>query len=593
LYDNFSQYFRLLTNDHSVEETTLHQALIETISAATGLAQEEVKKALGRPKDLSHGDFAFPCFLLAKELKLAPAAIAQKLQAELTLPGDITRSVAVGPYLNFFLDQSQAVKTTISEILKSGPAVGSQPDKGETIVIDYSSPNIAKPFHVGHLRTTLIGLSLYRVYKHLGYNVVSVNHLGDWGTQFGLVWAGYLEAGEPSQFTLDDLVGYYLAANKKKKAQSDEQSEQDNDSGEDVTGVARDYFLRLEAGDEEALKFWQRCLDISVSYLKQFYDRLGINFDLYQGESFYRSMLPGVEENIRASGILENSRGALGVDLGKKLGFARIFTEDGRSLYITRDIACAYYRYDTYKPYKILYVVAAQQMLHFQHLKEITKRLNHPVADKIIHVAFGFVPGMKTREGGAIALKDFLDEAQQRALAVYTEQVDTRPEGLDEKQVAESVAIGAIYFYFLSHSNIKDFQFRWEEALNFQGDTGPYIQYTLARLYSIETKASAAGLSLAEDFDATLLKEESVRELVTKLAQFSEVLERVARDYEPNYLAELLLDISRCFNRAYRELRVVGQETALAEARLALFRSVRYVLETGMTLLGVPPVQRM
>jgi arginyl-tRNA synthetase len=200
---------------------------------------------------------------------------------------------------------------------------------------------------------------------------------------------------------------------------------------------------------------------------------------------------------------------------------------------------------------------------------------------------------MKTREGGAIALKDFLDEAQQRALAVYTEQVDTRPEGLDEKQVAESVAIGAIYFYFLSHSNIKDFQFRWEEALNFQGDTGPYIQYTLERLYSIETKAAAAGLSLAEDFDATLLKEESVRELVTKLAQFSEVLERVARDYEPNYLAELLLDISRCFNRAYRELRVVGQETALAEARLALFRSVRYVLETGMTLLGVPPVQRM
>lgn len=569
----------------------MHQGLIEAITSFTGVPRETIEKILTRPKDLSHGDFALPCFLIAKEWKVSPPSAAQRLANELPLPAGITRAVVAGPYLNFFQDQQQTTHSVISRILKAGLCAGAQPTRDETIVIDYSAPNIAKPFHVGHLRTTLIGLSLYRIFKHLGYHTVGVNHLGDWGTQFGLVWAGYQEAGAPKQYTVDDLVRFYIEANKRKKSQSEEN--ESDESAESVTGVARDYFLKLEAGDAQATAFWQSCLDISLKYLGTFYQRLGIEFDSYQGESFYRSMLPVIENKIRESGILEDSRGALGVDLGEKLGFARIFTEDGRSLYITRDIACADYRHDTYHPARILYVVAAQQSLHFQQLFEILRRMKHPIADRMVHVAFGFVPGMKTREGGAILLEDFLNEAHQRALSVYTQQVDSRPEGLDEEAVAEAISIGAIYFYFLSHSNIKDFQFSWDEALNFQGDSGPYIQYALARLYSITAKAAEAGISLKEEFDASLLKEESVRELVTRLAQFDEVLERIASTYEPYYLAQLLLDVSRLFARAYRELRVVGQEADLAQARLALFTATRYVLETGMKLLGMPAVQKM
>ncbi len=572
----------------------MHQGLIAEIAGKTGLTTENVEKILTRPKDLTHGDYAFPCFLVAKEWKVAPPQAAERLAKELSLPLDIDRAVVAGPYLNFFANRASANQRIISEILKAKGDVGKRNARNETIVIDYSAPNIAKPFHVGHLRTTLIGLSLYRVLKHLGYTVVSVNHIGDWGTQFGLVWAGYLEAGKPASYTVDDLLNYYISASKLKKSQEAAAEDGGNEeSTAAITGVAREYFLKLEADDPDAIAFWKSCLNISIEYFERCYKRLGIQFDHYQGESFYRCMLPAVEEKIRQSGILEDSRGALGVDLGKKLGFARVFAEDGRSLYITRDIACAFYRHETYHPARILYVVAAQQMLHFQHLIEILRRMKHPVADVMKHVSFGFVPGMKTREGGAIQLKDFLDEAHQRALSVYTEQVETRPEGLNEEQVAESVAIGAIYFYFLSHSNIKDFHFRWEEALNFQGDSGPYIQYALARLYSIAQKAEESGISLSEQFNAALLTEESVRELVTKLGQFGEVLDRVAHDYEPYYLAQLLLDIARTFARAYRELRVVGQPADIAGARLALFTATRYVLETGMTLLGMPAVQRM
>lgn len=572
----------------------MHQGLITAIAAKTGLPEAAVEKILTRPKDLTHGDFAFPCFAAAKEWKVPPPAAAERLLQEMELPVDIERAVVAGPYLNFFLNRAHAAHQVISTILKAGKAYGQRPDRNETVIIDYSAPNIAKPFHVGHLRTTLIGLSLYRVLKHLGYRVLGVNHLGDWGTQFGLVWAGYLEAGRPTSYTVDDLLSYYISASKLKKAQeAAAEGARDDESGAAITGVAREYFLKLEANDAEAMAFWKSCLDISIHYFEGCYQRLGIAFDHYQGESFYREMLPAVEDKIRQSGILENSRGALGVDLGKKLGFARVFAEDGRSLYITRDIACALYRHDTFHPVKILYVVAAQQTLHFQHLIEILRRMRHPVADTMKHVSFGFVPGMKTREGGAIALKDFLDEAHQRALSVYTEQVATRPEGLNEEQVAESVAIGAIYFYFLSHSNIKDFHFNWDEALNFQGDSGPYIQYALARLYSIAQKADEAGISIGAEFDASLLSEESVRELVTKLGQFNEVLDRVAVDYEPYYLAQLLLDIARVFARAYRDLRVIGQPAEIASARLALFTATRTVLETGMTLLGMPAIQRM
>ncbi len=571
----------------------MHQQLIDAIAKATNLPQEQVVKFLTRPKDLSHGDISFACFAIAKAAGSPPPQVASDLAQKIPLPAGVDRCQAVGPYINFFLNRAANTQAVIGEILKRGKRVGEKPQRNETIVIDYSSPNIAKPFHVGHLRTTLIGLSLDRLFRHRGYKVVAVNHLGDWGTQFGFVWVGYVAAGKPETFTIDELVDYYIAANKQKKQPAGQGGQESEEGIDQTTGAARDFFLRLEAGEDEALEFWQKCLGISVSYLKKFYTRLGIQFDEYQGESFYRPMLAEIEQMIKNSGILENSEGALGIDCGKKLGFARIFSEDGRSLYITRDVACAVFREEEYKPSRILYVVASQQSLHFQQLKMIMERLKHPSAEKIVHVGFGFVPGMKTRDGGAIALKEFLDEAKARAETVYKEQVETRPEGVDQEAVAEAVAIGAMYFYFLNHSNIKDFQFRWDEALNFQGDSGPYLQYTVARLNSIEAKARESGIVAEPDFDGSLLSEDSVRELVTLLSQFDEVLEKIERDYEPNHLAELLLGISRAFNRAYRELRVVGQETPLAVARLSLFQATRTVLSTGMHLIGVPVIERM
>lgn len=571
----------------------MHPQLIEVLAAATSIPDQAIEKALTRPKDSTHGDFSFPCFLLAKEWKLSPPQVAAKLKEMIVLPKDISRVEVVGPYLNFFLDRAQSAATTLQTILKEGPRVGSQPLRNETIVVDYSGPNIAKPFHVGHLRTMLIGHSLCKVLKHRGYTPVGVNHLGDWGTQFGFVYAGYLLAGKPATFTVYDLVNYYVRAANLRKAQDEGRVPAEDAQQPNIGDIAKEYFVQLEADDPQAFVFWQRCLDVSVEYFKQIYSRLGIEFDHYHGESFYRGILNDVEERIKASGILEESRGARGVNLQEPLGYVRIFAEDGRSLYIARDIACALYRNETFTPQKILYVVAAQQSLHFQQLTEIFRRLNHPVAGKIVHVAFGFVPGMKTREGNVITLEAFLEEAHTRARAVYEQEVDSRPAGVDGDRVAEAVAVGAIYFYFLSHSNGKDLQFRWEQALTFQGDTGPYIQYAYARLNSIELRAREAGIVYSESFDATLLSEDSAHELISLLARFDATLQRVLDDYEPSHLADLLLEISRSLARSYKELRVIGAEPAHASARLALFTASKHVLRTGMELLGMPPIERM
>lgn len=569
------------------------QSLVEAIAKAATISAEDVSKALVRPKDIGHGDYSFPAFLLAKSWKISPPEAAKKLQETIVLPTEIEKAEIVGPYLNFFLNRKKAGGELIKKILKLGSDVGRAKVEKETIVLEYSAPNIAKHFGVHHLRTTLIGASLHRIYKFLGYKTIAVNHLGDWGTQFGFVYAGWKEYGQPASPTLDDLQDLYIRASKLKKAQEEGTVPAEDAAKPDIQTMARDFFIRLEAGDAEATKFWKWCVDISQAYFDKTYDRLGIKFDYTQGEAFYSPMLPRVEETIRASGVLQDSRGARGVDLGKKLGFVRIFTEDGRSLYITRDIACAFYREETYKPAQIIYVVAAQQSLHFQQLVGVLRELKHPVAEKIKHVSFGFVPGMKTREGGAIPLDDFLSEAHDRARDAYRTAVQKRPEGTNEEEIAEKVAIAAVYFYFLSHVNNKDFHFSWDEALSFTGDSGPYIQYALARLHSLETKAKEAGVSLADDsFNADLIGDEAY-ELVSLLGKFDEVLEKTRQENEPCLLAAYTLSIAKAFSAIYRNFRVVGEETELAKARLALFIATRHVLNNALTLLGMPAVERM
>lgn len=574
----------------------IRDGLVRAIINKTALEADAVTSKLVRPKEFSHGDLAFPCFGLSKDWNLSPPECAKKLSSTIELPKELERSEAAGPYVNFYFKREIVAEGVLRNILKDKFKVGAGDKDREHVILEYSSPNIAKPFHVGHLRNTLLGKSLERIYKHLKYKVTTINHFGDWGTQFGFFFVGCKLWGKPKSETVDELVSRYKRATSLRVAQDEGKVSEEDKDKPDVNEMAKEYFRRLEAGDPEAEAFWKWCLDISMEYFKNVYHSLGIHFDHFTGESFYRDKLKDSEEALRKSGILENSGGALGVDLGKD-GFARLFAEDGRSLYLVRDLATAEYRYKTFNPVKILYVVGAPQTLHFKQIVGILKRISHPIAERIVHVSYGNVPGISTRgtseKSDKILVTQLLQDAKNFALEAYQKEVQKRPDGVDEKKVAEAVGLGAISFEFLSRSNIKEFNFRWDDALNFQGDTGPYLQYALARLNSIENKAKETGIAPDADFDPKLLVDDVAYELVSLLSMFPEVVEKAAREYEPYHIALYLLNLSKRFSGAYKSLRVLGEAPDISRARLALFSSMKYVLHTGLALIGVPPVERM
>lgn len=583
------------------------ETLVNAIAEASELPVSNVAGALTYPKEFAHGDLSFPCFLISRAWKLSPPECAVKLKERLVLPAEYERVEIVGPYLNFFRNRAAVTAALLHHLQKVSGGL-KKTALPKRVIVEYSSPNIAKPFHIGHLRTTLIGHSIDRILRALGHDVISINHLGDWGTQFGFVYAGCALFGTPKEASIFELVELYVRATTLKKAQEEETVSDADKHHPDVNQMAREYFLRLEAGDDEALKFWQWCLDISLVYLRALYDRLGVHFDHYTGESFYRDKLGSIEQRLKESGLLEDSRGAKGVDLGKKLGFVRIFAEDGRSLYITRDLATADYRYHHYNPDKVLYVVGAPQTQYFQQLIEVLKRMQHPIGDRMVHVAYGNVPGISTRgslgKDDRIWLHALLDEAKERAAEAYRTQVAKKPEGLEhdaeeQAQLAEAVGLGAVAFNYLCRSNTKEFHFSWEEALSFQGDTGPYVQYAVARINGIEQRAKAEGIQeyqgaiegLAQV--AALLKEDAAYQLVQLLGRFQEVVERAAEEYEPYHVSNYILDLSKTFSHAYRSLRVLGEPGPVASARLTLFIAVREVLKKGLYLVGVPVVERM
>jgi arginyl-tRNA synthetase len=577
-------------------EQTLSTTLITALHNATQLPPETLKGLVLRSHDTARGDFSFPCFILAKSLKIAPPLCAQKVLAEITLPEQFERAEAVGPYLNFYLKRAPFIEKLLAMITEQGNQYGKRDNGHQHIIVEYSSPNIAKPFHIGHLRATLIGLALDRVLRHSGYKVTTINHLGDWGTQFGFVFAGCEVWGRPSNPTVDDLVDLYKKANALRKAQ-DENTVAPEDQGKpNINAMARDFFTRLEAGQPEALSFWQWALDISMEYYTKVYKRVGAEFDFYTGESFYRDRLGDVEQSLKSAGILSDSNGALGVDLGK-LGFVRVFTEDGRSLYITRDLATADYRYKTFNPDHVWMVVGNPQELYLKQLFAILEKMHHPIAGKLKHIGFGYVPGISTRKAAAgdekISLGDLLEDAHVRALEAYRAQVDKRPEGLNEEEIAESVGLSAVFFDYLSRTNNKDFHFNWETALNFQGDTGPYILYALARINSIQSKAQEQGITPQRDISCELLTEESAYKLVALMARFPAVLDKVIEEQEPYHLALFALEMAKEFSSSYRALRVLGEPAELATARLTLFVRYKEVLERAIKLLGMRPVERM
>lgn len=586
LTDSFSQTNSLLKRRLRMKET-----LASAISAVTGLERASIEKTLSIPKDLQHGDVAFPCFSLAKLWKLPPAECSKKLAEMLDLPEQFTHSESNGPYLNFFLDRPAAIENMIQTSLQGSD--GQARSARGTIVIDYSGPNISKPFHVGHLRTTIIGFSLCKLFSHLGYKVVGVNHLGDWGTQFGFVYAGCSLWGKPAE-DMNELVSRYVEANLLRKSQ---------EAGENldkplVNDIARDYFIRLEAGDPEAVDFWKWNLDISKQYYLKTYSRMGITFDSWNGESFYMQFFDSYAQELKDSGLLVESRGAYGIDLGEPLGFARLLTDDGRTLYLTRDLITADYREKTYHPERIIYVVGAPQSLHFKQLREILHRMKRKVAEKIVHIPYGHVPGISTRKlktgSGDISLDALLEEAHDRAKEAYESAVSKRPEGIDVEKVAEAVGLGAIYFNYLSRTNNKEFHFSWDEALNFKGDTGPYLMYAVARLYSMEEKAKDAGILPNENGDFSRLSEDEAWDLSSILMRFTDVLERTAIDYEPCNVCNYALELAKSISRAYLKLRVVGEEdSGTAQARLTLFIAARETLRSTLEILGITPLERM
>ncbi len=578
-------------NDHRLQ-------LLSSLEIATKLSQNDLDKLISLPKEIKNGDFSFPCFLLAKQNAENPAIMAQALVAKIKLPQGFLKVIAVGPYLNFFINREEETNRVIQEVLSQKTNYGRASHNSETIVIDYSAPNIAKPFHVGHLRTTIIGFALYNIFKHLGYNTIGINHIGDWGTQFGFVYAGCKIWGKPREDTIESLVKLYIEANGLRKAQDENKLTAEQEKYPDVNIMARDYFISLENGDSDAITFWQWCLDISLKYLKATYAELGVEFDYYTGESFYIPMFPEIKQRLEASGLLSESRGAIGIELDEKLGFARLLTPDGRSLYLTRDVITADYREKTFHPKKVIYVVGAPQILHFQQLVAVMKKMDHPIANKLIHIPYGHVPGISTRSlknnDGSLSLTALIEEGSSRALEAYQQSVSIRPENPDVQAISKSVSLGAIYFNYLSRTNNKDFHFSWEEALNFQGDTGPYLLYALARINSMIDKANRNNIHSTKETNFNVLNSDETYEIIKHLAGLQNILYKITEDYEPNHLVQYALNLAKLVSRNYNQLRVVGEDNKeLAEARLGLFTACKYVLEISIKLMGIPTLERM
>ena len=540
-----------------------------------GVTTEEIYSSLAPTPDLSRGDLCLPCFKFSRALRLAPPAIALKIKDVTDFSRlDFVSDVKVeGGYLNFYFDREKIVKATIEELNRT--ACRPHENNGKTICIDYSSINIAKPFHIGHLLTTAIGGSLYRIYKYLGYNAVGINHLGDWGTQFGKMIVAYLRWGDDADIEkrgVRALLDLYVRFH----------TEAESDPALDEEGRA--WFKKIEDGDEKALAIFGKFKEITLEEVKKVYDRLGITFDSYAGESFYNDKMQPVIDELRAKGLLTESEGAEVVNLDDYgMPPALILKSDGATLYATRDLAAAFYRKKTYDFYKCLYVVAYQQNLHFRQLFKVLELMGCEWAKDCVHVPFGMVSlegqgALSTRKGNVVFLDEVLDTAEKKALAV----IEQKSPNLENKaEIAREVGVGAVVFGALANSRIKDIAFSYDKALSFDGETAPYLQYTHARCCSVIEKAGE--VNAAPDY--SVLTDDDSFALATKLTAFDQAVVTAGERYEPSVISGYLLDLAKLYNRFYLTSRVLGEPAPVQSARLALTRLTRDVLRTGLNLL--------
>ena len=556
------------------------------IADATGLSADDVK--LERPRDAKLGDLAFPCFPLAKTLRQAPPKIAAELAEKLSAAVPEITCVATGPYLNFTIDRAALAKSVVGSVLAAGTSYGgSDEGAGKTIVIDFSSPNIAKPMHVGHMRSTILGAAIERLHDHLGYTTVGINHLGDWGSQFGKLicalerWGDTVDLeGEPIRALLALYVRYH------------EEEEGDPSLGE----RAAEAFRELESGEEgEVRATWRKLTELSLGEFQRVYDRLGVSFDHLRGEAWYEDKLDATVDRIVASGVTEESEGALVVVLEeyeKNMPPCLLRKTDGTTLYATRDLAAVFSRQEEFDFHRCLYVVGSEQRLHFRQLKGVLKRMDLAWEPRVEHVDFGLLRlpegKLSTRKGKVIFLDELLDRAVAEADRVITEKTPDLP---SKAEVAEQVGVGAVIFHDLKKERVKDVVFDWDEILSFSGDTGPYVQWTHARLGSILAKGAEAGFEEGAAYDAALLADAD--QILLAMGGFGDVLRQAAAAAEPSLLTSWVADFAREVNKWYVDHRVVSDDEALSRARLALVRAARIVINTSLGLLGVAAPTRM
>lgn len=550
--------------------------------AVDGLTVQDVENALETPKEAKLGDICLPCFKFARTMHIAPPAIAQKLLPRVESLPFVEKVEVVGGYLNVFFDRNTVAQMALASA--TDDKVGSSDEgAGKTICIDYSSVNIAKPFHIGHLSTTVIGGALYRIFEHLGYNVVGINHLGDWGTQFGKLivatnkWSSLEEVAQNDEYFLNKLYVRY-------HQEAEEHPEMDDE--------ARAWFKRIEDGDEEATAYFDVFKRVTMKAVGKIYDRLKIKFDSYAGESFYNDKMQPCLDILKDKGLLVESDGAQVVNLDEYgMPPCLLVKADGATLYATRDIAAAYYRKKTYDFYKCLYVVAYQQNLHFKQLFQVLKLMDFAGADDMEHVAFGMVSmedgSMSTRKGHVVWLQEVLDKAVEKARAIIEEK---NPDTKNKDEIAESVGVGAVVFSALWNNRIKDIVFSYDKVLNFDGETAPYVQYTYARCASALHKGGDIDF---DNMDLAAITTDEGYDVIKSVITFGDSVRLAAKLREPCYVTRHVVDLAEKFNRFYIDHRILVDDAPTRNARLALTKAVGNVIRCGLGLLGISAPSEM
>lgn len=559
--------------------------IAELIAQISNIDVNEIKESIEIPQNSDMGDYAFPCFKLAKVLRKAPPMIANELAEKIVKPDFIEKIEVVNAYINFYIDKSVYVGTILGEVIKKGKEYGkSEIGKGKTVVIDYSSPNIAKPFHIGHLRSTVIGKALYNIYSAIGYNCVGINHLGDWGTQFGKLIVAYKLWGDKEVIERDDIkelsriyVKFHEEA-EKNPAMEDE---------------AREWLVKMQEGDEEALSLWKWFCDISMKEFNRIYDRLNVKFDSYAGESFYNDKMAAVVDEIKEKNLLVESEGAQIVDLEEyNMPPCLILRRDGGTLYPTRDISAAIYRKNTYNFEKCLYITALDQNLHFAQWFKVIDLMGYDWAKNLVHIPFGLVSlgdgKLSTRKGHVVLMEDILNQAVEKTKNIIE---DKNPDLKDKDQVAEQVGIGAVIFNDLYNSRIKNVVFDLERMLNFDGETGPYVQYTHARACSILRKSEVENIE--GNIDYSLITDEASVNVCRVLAELPNKLVEAANKNEPYIITRHIMDVCQAFNKFYHDNNIMGSEGELKKARLAVVIAVKNIIASELELIGVGAPEQM